>query len=111
MWQLETDRGRFAVKELNRDHSDPDYVQRYERAFVVELAAYKANVPMPRPVPVPDTPRCLAELDDSDEPVTVRVHEWIDGENAARIEVTLELARSVGDTQPLRDGRGLRRRC
>ncbi len=46
LWRLTTTRGVFAVKALNRDFENPDYVGWYERAFPVELAAFDARVPM-----------------------------------------------------------------
>jgi hypothetical protein len=80
MWRLETERGRFAVKQLNRDFQNPDYVAWYDRAFRVEQAAFDAGVPMPRPIPVPGTGRCLGELlGTGQHPITVRVHRWVDG--------------------------------
>jgi Ser/Thr protein kinase RdoA (MazF antagonist) len=80
LWRLDSTHGRFAVKELNRKWNNPNYVAWYERAFRVELAAERAGVRLPRPVPVRDTRACLAELPDGAErPATVRVHEWVDG--------------------------------
>ena len=62
MWRVETDRGVFAVKEMNRDFADPGFVPWIERAFQLEQAAFEAGVPMPRPIPVPASGRCLGEL-------------------------------------------------
>ena len=80
MWRLATARGHFAVKELNRNFDDPGYMPWFERAFAVELAALRAGLPLPRPVPVVTTGACLAELPSpGTRPTTVRVHEWLDG--------------------------------
>ncbi|MGH2586928.1 MAG: phosphotransferase, partial [Dehalococcoidia bacterium] len=80
MWRLSTTIGRYAVKELNRDFGNPAYLALYDRAFRIEMAALQAGLPMPRPVPVPGTERCWAELPDGgNRPTTVRVHEWVEG--------------------------------
>ncbi len=85
MWRLRTSAGEFAIKELNRDFANPHYVAWYERAFTFELRAYDAGVPMPRPIPEADSGRCLAELPGADaQVVTVRAHEWMDGEQTTR---------------------------
>ena len=36
MWRLDTDRGAFAVKQMNRDPEQPDYFAWYDRAFSLE---------------------------------------------------------------------------
>lgn len=97
MWRLETVRGCFAVKELNRKWNNPTYVAGYERAFQIEQAALAAGLPMPRPVPVPGTAACLAELPDgTDRPATVRVHEWVQGRNVRMTDVDPEMAGRIG---------------
>src|SRR5438046_1308742 len=81
VWRVETDRGTFAIKQMNRDPAPPDYVAWYDRAFSLEMAAFDAGIPMPGPIPVAATGRCLAEIAREGEPtLTVRVHEWVDGE-------------------------------
>ena len=81
MWRFSTTRGVFAVKQMNRDYDRADYTDWFDRAFTLEQAAYAAGVPMPLPVPVAATGRCLGELPGSDgRPITLRVHEWVDGE-------------------------------
>ena len=79
MWRIETDRGVFALKEMNRDADRADYVAWFERAFALEQAAFDAGVPMPRPVPVAETGRCLGEIVRGGLAITARVHEWVDG--------------------------------
>ena len=80
LWRLTTTRGAFAVKQMNRDVHRAGYVDWFDRAFTLEQAAFAALVPMPRPVPVAATGRCLGELPNGDgRPITVRVHEWVEG--------------------------------
>jgi thiamine kinase-like enzyme len=86
MWRLETTHGVFAVKQLNRDWANPDYVDWYERAFSVEMAAFYAGISVPRPIAAHGTGHCLAELPGHNEQrITVRVHEWMGGEPIDRI--------------------------
>ncbi len=80
LWRLTTTRGAFAVKQMNRDIHRAGYVDWFDRAFTLEQAAFAALVPMPRPVPVAATGRCLGEVPDADgSAITVRVHEWVEG--------------------------------
>ena len=97
LWRIETDRGVFAVKEMNRDADRADYVAWFDRAFALEQAAFAAGVPMPRPVPVAETGRCLAEIVSSGVAITVRAHEWVDGEKLDNGTVyPVEVVRRVG---------------
>ena len=80
LWRLETERGIFAVKQMNRDFDRVDYVDWFERAFALEQACFAAGVPMPRPLPVAATGRCLGEFPGPGaQPITVRAHEWLEG--------------------------------
>jgi Phosphotransferase enzyme family len=80
LWRVATDGGVFAVKEMNRDTARADYVAWFDRAFSLEAAAFRAGIPVPRPVPVAATGRCLGEVRRPGEPpMTVRAHEWIEG--------------------------------
>jgi Phosphotransferase enzyme family len=108
LWRLTTARGVFAVKRMNRDFDRADYVAWFDRAFTLEQAAFRAGVPMPRPVPVAATGRCLGELPGGGErPTTVRVHEWVEGQKldngtvypaeiAARVAVILARIHGLG---------------
>lgn len=108
MWRIATTRGVFAVKELNRDFENPDYVGSCERAFVFEQAAYRAGLPMPRPMSVAASGRCLAEVPGTGpRPMTVRAHSWVEGErldnsrayppdDAAQIAVMLARIHALG---------------
>ena len=97
MWRLTTSRGSFAVKELNRDFGNPNYLPWYDRAFRVELAAFRAGISMPRPLPVPGAERCYAELPGGEHPVTVRVHEWVEGRMPAPDDDFPALGRAIGE--------------
>jgi len=98
LWRLATTRGEFAVKELNRDFDDPNYLRWYERAFRVELAALEGRVPLPLPVPALGSGACIAELPGTGaRPVNVRVHHWAEGETlASALAVTDGLAAAAG---------------
>jgi len=81
MWRLETDRGDFAVKEINIDPGGTWQAPWIERAFTLECAAFDAGVPMPRPVPAVATGLCLAEVARRNgSSATARVHAWVEGE-------------------------------
>ena len=97
VWRLETAAGVFAVKELNRPHSNPGWVAWFERAFRFEQAAFDAGIPIPRPVPVASTGLCLAELPGAGETsLTVRVHAWVEGAKVEGRGHTPDDARGVG---------------
>ncbi len=99
MWRLTSARGVFAIKQLNRDWGSPDYIEWYERAFGVEMAAVDAGVLMPRPIRAYETGRCLAELPGpDDEPVTVRAHEWVDAKALGNLAYNLETVAEAGAT-------------
>lgn len=99
VWRLTTDRGRFAVKEMNRDAGNAAYTENVERATAFERLAYEAGIPMPRPLAVPGSERYLTELPGVDsQPVPVRVHEWVDGWPAVTVDEPLPLATTVGAT-------------
>ncbi len=120
MWAVETDRGIFAVKEINRNFDDPGYVGWYERAFALERAAFDAGVPMPRPIPDVASGRCLAEVPGTGErPMTVRAHAWVEGdkldnsqmypaEDATQVAVMLARIHALGMV-PEASARALRR--
>jgi hypothetical protein len=95
MFRLETARGVFAIKIVNRDWGNADYVPWYERAFKLELAAYDAGIAMPRPIPVAATGACLPEIDGA-PPITCRAHEWVEGEAVRHGEYGDGEARTVG---------------
>ena len=82
LWRLETSRGTFAVKVLDRTWGPPDLEAWYERAFTLERAAFAAGIAMPRPVPAAATGGCLAQVNRADgQKATVRAHAWVEGES------------------------------
>ena len=88
LWRVTTTNGVFAVKQMNRDPDRADYVAWFDRAFTLEQAAFRAGIPIPRPVPVASTGGCLGELQLADTgAITVRVHEWIEGEPLSNGEI------------------------
>jgi hypothetical protein len=88
LWRVTTTNGVFAVKQMNRDPDRADYVAWFDRAFTLEQAAFRAGIPMPRPVPVASTGGCLGELQLADtSAITVRVHEWVEGEPLSNGEI------------------------
>ena len=88
LWRVTTTNGVFAVKQMNRDPDRADYVAWFDRAFTLEQAAFRAGIPMPRPVPVASTGGCLGELQLADTgAITVRAHEWVEGEPLSNGEI------------------------
>jgi hypothetical protein len=108
LWRLETASGPFAVKEMNRDPDRTDYIAWFDRAFTLEQAAFQAGIPMPRPVPVAASGRCLGELPrPNGHPITVRVHEWVGGERLDNnvvypAQVAARVAEILADIHSLR---------
>jgi Ser/Thr protein kinase RdoA (MazF antagonist) len=97
LWRCRTDRGTFAVKVMVVNATTPDFVANVEAAFAVERVAVEAGVPAPRPVPVPASGRCLAEVPTmAGGTALVRVHEWVDAvpvaEPSPRLAARLGLA-------------------
>jgi aminoglycoside phosphotransferase (APT) family kinase protein len=79
LWRLETDRGRFAIKQINRNWQVAHEAAGYERAFQFEKAAGAAGIPIAPPVSHVETGGCLAEIDVGEErPLTFRAHEWVE---------------------------------
>lgn len=74
MWHLWTDRGQYAIKAMVVNAGRPDFVTSLEGAFAVERRAWAAGVPMPEPIAVPRTGRCLLEVDSR----LVRAHSWVE---------------------------------
>ncbi|WP_213451758.1 phosphotransferase [Rhizomonospora bruguierae] len=92
MWRLRTDRGEWAVKQLNRSR-EAWWLAAYETAVEVERAAYRQGVPMPRPVPPP-----LVDLTVHGGPVSYRVHEWCHGSRLPDRDVPHAVLGWVGHT-------------
>ena len=80
MYRLDTDRGSFAVKELNVVDRRSAY--RVEDVFRLERAAFDAGVPMPEPISAgPD----------------ILVHRWVEGETVPEAPVSTEYAFEIGE--------------
>ncbi|KAB8168547.1 phosphotransferase [Streptomyces sp. 3MP-14] len=79
MYRLDTDRGSFAVKELNL--VDRRWTYRVEDVFRFERAAFAAGVPMPEPV--------------SADRGTL-VHRWVEGERVPEAPVSAAYAVEIG---------------
>ncbi len=80
MYRLDTERGSFAVKELNL--VDRRWAYRVEDVFRFERAAFEAGIPMPEPV--------SASHD-------TLVHQWVEGETVPEAPVAAEYAFEVGE--------------
>ncbi len=83
MWRLDTDRGSYAVKEMNRQ-DNPEWMPWLQAAWRLELAAWGARIRMPEPVP-PPSGGVVAEVPVEDAPpATVRVHRWVNGRSISQ---------------------------
>lgn len=79
VWRLDTDRGRFAIKQINRNWKIESEAAWYERAFQLEKAAGATGIPIAPPIPHALTGACLVEVDVGDErPMTFRAHGWVE---------------------------------
>jgi Ser/Thr protein kinase RdoA (MazF antagonist) len=98
MWRLETDRGSFAIKQINRNWRVPHEAAGYERAFHFEKAAGAAGIPIAPPVPHAATGACLAEIDVGHErPLTFRAHEWVESTMLREEQCGPHEAHAVGE--------------
>ena len=73
IWRVDTDRGRYAVKEL----IEPMDEAAAQRDVAFQLAALDAGLPMPRPITRPDG-AVLLEIERPCGPVAYRAYDWID---------------------------------
>jgi Ser/Thr protein kinase RdoA (MazF antagonist) len=97
LWRLSTTRGRFAVKALGQDPPADGDLATLEGPTRLELAAWAAGIPMPRPCLVPGTGAGLAVITEPGLPsLLVRVHEWVDG-HPPTAPATQELAAALGE--------------
>lgn len=80
LYRLETDKGSFAVKELNLADRRESY--RLEDVFRFERAAFAAGIPMPEPI--------SASHD-------TLVHRWVDGERMPEAPATHAYAFEIGE--------------
>lgn len=80
MYRLDTDRGSFAVKELNVVDRRRPY--RVEDVFRFERAAFAAGIPMPEPISAGHH---------------TLVHRWVDGEKVPEAPVPAAYAFEIGE--------------
>lgn len=73
LYRVDTDRGAFAVKRMIARAQEPDFAARITAAYAIEKHAFVAGVPMPEPIPAPDTGQALARVAGS----WWRVHRWV----------------------------------
>lgn len=66
VWRLDTITGAYAVKRLPPSAAP---------AVEIEVAAWRAGIPVPEPVPSPATGAYVVPIGDG----SVRVHRWLDG--------------------------------
>lgn len=95
VFRLQTTHGAYAVKQLLNPWHDPQWRDWLAEAAAFELAAHRAGIAMPQPVLTADQ-MILVDLSGETEQVTVRVHEWVDGQACADGPVDADVARQVG---------------
>lgn len=98
LWRLETEQGRFAIKELRRSPAEGGWPQRFQVAMTVERAAWTFDtIPMAEPMPVATGGGWLAEVKTTDgQPATVRCHRWVPGVPATAVAPSPAMAADVG---------------
>jgi Phosphotransferase enzyme family len=91
MWHVWTERGEYAVKAMVVNADQPDFVSNLEAAFAVESRACLAGVPMPEPVAVPGSGRCLRLVDGR----LTRAHAWVEATAANAVVYRREAGRLI----------------
>src|SRR4051812_44141067 len=79
VYRLDTERGSFAVKEIDVDRG---WTFRHDDVLRFERAAFAAGIPMPEPI--------SADAD-------VVVHRWVDGEAVPEQPVSTAFAFEIGE--------------
>jgi aminoglycoside phosphotransferase (APT) family kinase protein len=98
MWRLQTTRGVWAVKQLNRSR-ERWWMADYEIAAEVERVAFAHGVAMPRPVhPARPTAPLLADVAVEGDDISFRVHEWSPGDALEGDDVPAGVLEWVGAT-------------
>lgn len=109
LFRLTTDRGVWAVKQVQRVDEDW-WLDGLQESAALERAALSAGVPVPRPVePAEPIAEVLAELPAGGETLTYRVHTWVDG-SVPRGPAPPELLEWAARTSATLHGLGLRSR-
>lgn len=97
VFRLRTEAGVFAVKEMRNTWGDPRWEESLEAAWPVELAARRAGIAMPEPIPNPDDGGPLGWVPRlGGGEAAVRVHRWVDGRPAGPAPVRPSLAYWAG---------------
>ena len=98
LWRLETEQGRFAVKELRGPPAAGRWADRLQVAMTVERAAWTAGtIPMAEPMPTATGGGWLAEVaTTTGERVTVCCHRWVPGIPATAVAPNPAMAADVG---------------
>jgi hypothetical protein len=97
LWELETEQGRFAIKEL-RGSAGGGWSQRLQVAMMVERAAWAAGtIPMAEPLAAATGGGWLAEVAATGgQRATVRCHRWVPGMPATAVAPSPAMAADMG---------------
>jgi hypothetical protein len=95
VWELRTDRGRYAVKQVDLAvyGGDESWI---DATIDFELAALSAGVSAPRPVPATNGSFTARLPSGGGETRLVRIHEWVDGQMCDRRRPDLTTAWHAG---------------
>jgi Ser/Thr protein kinase RdoA (MazF antagonist) len=98
LWRLETEQGRFAIKELRGPPAAGGWADRLLVAMTVERAAWTAGtIPMAEPIPAAPGGGWLAEVaTTTGQRATVRCHRWVPGTPATGLAPNPAMAADVG---------------
>ena len=98
LWRLETEQGRFAIKELRGLAAAGGWPDRLQVAMTVEQAAWTAGtIPMAEPMTAVGSGGWLAEVaTTAGERATVRCHRWVPGTPATGLAPNPAMAADVG---------------
>lgn len=98
MWKLRTERGVWAVKQMNRSR-EPWWIADYIVAADVEQVAFGQGIAMPRPMhPVHPVAPLLTDIAVGGVDLSFRVHEWCAGRTLDDAAVSAETLEWVGTT-------------
>jgi len=98
LWRLETEQGRFAVKEVLGPAAAGEWPHRLQVAMTVERAAWTAGtIPMAEPMTAVGSGGWLAEVaTTTGQRATVRCHRWVPGTPATAVAPSPAMAADVG---------------
>jgi Ser/Thr protein kinase RdoA (MazF antagonist) len=100
LWRLETESGRFAVKELRGSGEPVGWQQRLQVAMAVEHTAWVAGtIPMAEPMVAAASGGWLAQVAACGaHRATVRCHRWVQGVAATAVAPSPAMAADVGSS-------------